>query len=245
MLHKKGDPHSAVNYRPISLLTSCYKLIAKWLLADLDGLSIKHKLVYPCHMGGLQCRRTADHSFPVLQALKVHLNSYHLQIDFDKAFNSMVCPTLWCLLEHYSLPTELINCPQLLYCDTLDGPPPLPEGVSRKQKPSKPKAHPPSDPPLQPMGKRQHLLKPQCTACRSRGERPTRKKPPSTKTHRISFYFLPLPNNIAVPPHSSDDPPPPSTDPLPIQSPKVHYLTLIHTARRFNPYLAIYTQTQH
>ena len=38
MLYKKGDPHSALNYRPFSLLNSCYKLIAKCLLAELDGL---------------------------------------------------------------------------------------------------------------------------------------------------------------------------------------------------------------
>ena len=39
MLYKKGDPDSALNYGPISILNSCYKLIAKWLLAKLDGLT--------------------------------------------------------------------------------------------------------------------------------------------------------------------------------------------------------------
>ena len=73
-------------------------------------------------MGGLKCRRTADHIFPVLQALQVHPNSYHLYIDFQKAFNSVVRPTLWHLLEHYNLPDELIQCYRLLYRDTLDAP---------------------------------------------------------------------------------------------------------------------------
>ena len=39
VLYKKGNLHSAVNYRPISLLNSCDKLIANWLLAVLDGLT--------------------------------------------------------------------------------------------------------------------------------------------------------------------------------------------------------------
>ena len=84
MLHKKGDPHSALNYRPIFLLNCCYKLIAKWLLAELDGLTTKYQLVNLSKMGGLKCRRTADHIFRVLQALQVHPNPYHLYIDFEK-----------------------------------------------------------------------------------------------------------------------------------------------------------------
>ena len=73
-------------------------------------------------MGGLKCRRTADHIFAVLQALLVHPKSYHLYIDFEKAFNSVVRPTPWRLLEHYNLPHELTPCLRLLYRDTLDAP---------------------------------------------------------------------------------------------------------------------------
>ena len=47
MLHKKGEPHSAVKYRPISLLNSCYKLIAKGLLAELERLITRYKLGHP------------------------------------------------------------------------------------------------------------------------------------------------------------------------------------------------------
>ena len=122
MLCKKGDSHSALNYRPFSLPDSCYKLIAKWLLAELEGLTTQYKLVHPSQMGGLKCRRTEDHIFPVLQALQVHLHSYHLYIDFKKAINSVVRPTLWPLLEHYNLPDELIQCLQLLYREPLDAP---------------------------------------------------------------------------------------------------------------------------
>ena len=68
-------------------------------------------------MRGLECRCTADHIFPALEALQVHLNSYHLYIDFEKAFNSVVC-----LLEHYNLSDELIPCLRRLYPDTLDAP---------------------------------------------------------------------------------------------------------------------------
>ena len=63
-----------------------------------------------------------DHIFSVLKALQVHPNSYHLYIDFEKAFNSVVRPTLWCLLEHYNLPDELIQCLRLLYLDSVDAP---------------------------------------------------------------------------------------------------------------------------
>ena len=122
MLYKKGDPHSALNYRPISLLNSCYKLIAKWLLAELDGLTTQYHLVHLSQMGGLKCRRTADHIFRVLRALQVHPNSDHLYINLEKAFNSVVRPTLWCLLEHYNLPDELIQCLWLSHRDTLDAP---------------------------------------------------------------------------------------------------------------------------
>ena len=58
-------------------------------------------------MGGLKSGRTGDHIFLVLQALRVHPNSYHVYNDFLKAFNSVLGPTLWRLLENYNLPDEL------------------------------------------------------------------------------------------------------------------------------------------
>ena len=73
-------------------------------------------------MGTLKCSRTSDHIFLVLQALQVHPNSYHLYIDFERAFNSVVRPKLWRLVERYNLPDELIQCLWLLYRDTLDAP---------------------------------------------------------------------------------------------------------------------------
>ena len=119
---KTCNPHSALDYPPISLCNSCYKLIAQWLLVELEGLTTQYKLVHPSQMGGLEWRRTADHIFRVYRALHVHPNSYHLYIAFERAFNSVVRPTPLRLLERYNLPDELIQCLGPLYRDTLDAP---------------------------------------------------------------------------------------------------------------------------
>ena len=120
MLYKKGDPHHAENYPPISLLNSCYKLVAKWLLRQLNDVTTTHKLIHPSQMGGLKKHQTADHIFLVLHALQTNPKCYHLYIDFNKAFNSVAGPPFWRILGHCNVPGELIACLQLLYEHTHD-----------------------------------------------------------------------------------------------------------------------------
>ena len=73
-------------------------------------------------MGGVKKHRTVDHIFQVLHALQTNPKCYHLYIDFNKAFNSVVRPSIWRISGHCNVPGELIACLQLLYEHTHDAP---------------------------------------------------------------------------------------------------------------------------
>ena len=104
--------------RPILLLNSCFKLVSKLLLRQLNDVTTTHKLIHPSQMGGLKKHPTANHILPVLHALQASPKCYQLYIDFHKPFKSVVCSSLWRILGHCNVPVELIACLQLLYMHT-------------------------------------------------------------------------------------------------------------------------------
>ena len=109
-----------VNYRPIALLNSVYKIIATHANRELLAAAIEHSIIHPTQFGGLPNGRCQDHIFNLLSTFRESAGSYSLYIDFNKAFNSVAHTTLFTVLSRLNFPTPLVSLIQSLYrapCD--------------------------------------------------------------------------------------------------------------------------------
>ena len=70
-----------VNYRPLALLNSVYKILL--------AAAIEHSIIHPTKFGGLPNRRCQDHIFNLFSTFRESGGSYSLYIDFNKAFTSV------------------------------------------------------------------------------------------------------------------------------------------------------------
>ena len=104
-----------VNYRPIALLNSVYKIIVTHANRELLAAAIEHSIIHPTQIGGLPNRRCQDHIFNLLSTFRESAASYSLYIDFNKAFNSVPHTTLFTVLARLNFPTPLVSLIQSLY----------------------------------------------------------------------------------------------------------------------------------
>ena len=104
-----------VNYRPIGLLKSVYKLIATHTNRELLAAAIKHSIIHPTQFGGLPNRRCQDHIFNLLSTFRESAGSHSLYIDFNKALNSVPHTTLFTVLTRLNFLTPVVSLIQSLY----------------------------------------------------------------------------------------------------------------------------------
>ena len=109
LLYKKGQTHNPVNYRPITLLNTLYKIVATGAAKHLYEISSFYGLIHKTQFRGLPNRRCSDHIFQLLAKYQNCPASYILYIDFNKAFKSVPHGSLFQTLEHYRLPSPLIR----------------------------------------------------------------------------------------------------------------------------------------
>ena len=122
LLYKKGDPHNPINYRPIALLNTLYKIIASYGAHTLTYYATTYHLTNNTRYGGLPNHRTTDHIYTMIANLSLHPDMYHLYLDLNKAFNSVPHRALWQILSNYNIPHSIINLIQNLYACPLDFP---------------------------------------------------------------------------------------------------------------------------
>ena len=115
LLYKKGPTHDPVNYRPIALLNTLYKIVATHAAKHLYEISSFYGLIQKTQFGSLPNRRCSDHIFLLLSKYQNCPASYSLYKDFNKAFNSVPHGSLFKTLEHYRLPSPLIRLMRGLY----------------------------------------------------------------------------------------------------------------------------------
>ena len=115
LLYKKGPTHDPVNYRPIALLNTLYKIVATHAARQLYEFSSLYGLIHKTQYGGLPNLRCSDDIFQILAHYQNCPASFSLYIDFNKAFNNVPQGPFFRTLEHYRLPSSLIRLIRSLY----------------------------------------------------------------------------------------------------------------------------------
>jgi hypothetical protein len=119
-IYKKGDKNDPSNYRPISLVNTCAKLLTSLMTYRLDEWCEKHKKLsefQAAYRKGVGCE---DHVFVLNSVIENHLKNkknvlYALFIDLSKAFDSVCHKKLWNKLSNIGLSKKFIEIIKCLY----------------------------------------------------------------------------------------------------------------------------------
>ncbi|EYC21301.1 hypothetical protein Y032_0019g3738 [Ancylostoma ceylanicum] len=119
LLYKSGDPTNVANYRPISLLSTIYKVITKAMNTRLEK-SANDLAIVPQEQAGIRKLFSTVHHIHTLNMLlkKSHefdIPAYAIFIDFKKAFDTVELPAVWQALESFDVDDNLIKAIQLSY----------------------------------------------------------------------------------------------------------------------------------
>ena len=117
LLHKMGDILDVGNYRPISLLTTSYKIVTKALARRIEAKVMEQ---LPKEQAGFRKRfSTCDHIHTVNMLIeKSHEWNLPLHlcfIDFKKAFDTLELNSMWEALDFYGIDKETIRIVKQLY----------------------------------------------------------------------------------------------------------------------------------
>ncbi|CAI5458224.1 unnamed protein product [Closterium sp. Yama58-4] len=108
-LHKKGGRDAVENYRPITLLSFTYKVLAR-VVADRIN-RVLNEVISPEQYGFLPGRRLSDAVGLVAYVIDAAKNEqadwYFLLVDFQKAFDSVSRNYLFLVLEKMGFPSRL------------------------------------------------------------------------------------------------------------------------------------------
>ncbi|CAI5938157.1 unnamed protein product [Closterium sp. NIES-65] len=111
LLHKKGEKDLLTNYRPITLLTTVYKVLAKVLVNKLK--KELHQVISKEQHGFIPGRSLADAIVVVADVIKAAYNDgedwYLLLVDFQKAYDTVSRPFLFRTLEKLGLPGNFVR----------------------------------------------------------------------------------------------------------------------------------------
>ncbi|CAI5997837.1 unnamed protein product [Closterium sp. NIES-65] len=111
LLHKKGSKEELGNYRPITLLSTVYKVLAKVLASRLK--KVLHEVISEDQAGFLPGRRLADAAAVVADAIEAGASDekdwYLLMVDFQKAFDSISRAFLFRTLRGMGVPERFVS----------------------------------------------------------------------------------------------------------------------------------------
>ncbi|CAI5472419.1 unnamed protein product [Closterium sp. Yama58-4] len=111
LLHKKGAKDRVQNYRPITLLNSTYKLVARVLANSMR--KVLHKVISEEQYGFLPGRRLADGVSliaDIVEAAKCKDEDWYLLlVDFQKAFDSVSRNYLFGTMERMGFPRKFVQ----------------------------------------------------------------------------------------------------------------------------------------
>ncbi|XP_045500075.1 uncharacterized protein LOC123697576 [Colias croceus] len=117
LLYKKGDPADLGNYRPISLMSSFYKLFASCLLERIGPVIDSHQ---PIEQAGFRSGfSTLDHIQVVDQVIEkfseFNKPLYLAFVDYKKAFDTISHESIWESLKALNINKKYINILNQIY----------------------------------------------------------------------------------------------------------------------------------
>jgi hypothetical protein len=117
LIHKKGDSSLCENYRPISLLNTINKIIARIIVVRIQETVDKHLL--PTQFGFRPNKSTGDAVHCVrrilTQARCTTDPNVLVLLDWEKAFDKLTHEALFITMERLLMPPKLINMVKALY----------------------------------------------------------------------------------------------------------------------------------
>ncbi|CAI5465733.1 unnamed protein product [Closterium sp. Yama58-4] len=120
LLHNKGSKEDLGNYRPITLLSTVYKILAKVLASRLKN--VLHEVISEYQVGFLPGRKLADAVTVVADAIKAGASGredwYLLMVNFRKAFDSISRPFLFRTLRRMGIPEVFVSWAEGLHKET-------------------------------------------------------------------------------------------------------------------------------
>lgn len=119
LIHKRGDKTRLVNWRPISLLNTDYKIIAKALSNRLRN--VLATLLHSTQTANVPGRTIFENLFLIRDTLEYcdrhKIDGYLISIDQEKAFDKTHRPFLYSVLETMGFGPVFINTIKCLYQD--------------------------------------------------------------------------------------------------------------------------------
>lgn len=116
---KDKDPLLVANWRPITMLTCEYKIIAKALAMHMQN--VLPDIIHPDQTGFMQGRNIADNIRKTIEivnyAHKRRVEFLIMTIDYQKCFDFLQHETLWGCLRYLNFGEEFITWVKLLYCN--------------------------------------------------------------------------------------------------------------------------------
>ena len=113
LLHKKDDPTHIVNYRPITLANTIYKLYTSTLTTFLTNYGEQHRLLHFSQEGFRPQRNTSRQIQTIIAALEdarlTTKDIYLTYIDFRNAFGSIDHARLLAIMEDLGYPLDAVE----------------------------------------------------------------------------------------------------------------------------------------
>ncbi|OJT14670.1 Transposon TX1 uncharacterized 149 kDa protein [Trametes pubescens] len=118
---EKGDRARVVNYRPITLLNTDYKLLSKVLALRLAAVA--PDIVHPAQAGFVPGRRLRNHTqlarMMIAWAEAKEVNGAIVALDQEKAYDKISHDYLWRVLECFGVPKEFTEIIKSLYANAV------------------------------------------------------------------------------------------------------------------------------
>jgi len=119
MIHKGGDPNEVVNYRPITLGNTAYKIFMNVVRCRMELICEESNLMSPSQGGFTKGQSCADKIYTLLNLRKIQKEKQehiHLcYIDFSKAYDTVSHQLLLKFLKHWGFPPYILKILKEVY----------------------------------------------------------------------------------------------------------------------------------